>query len=171
MKVNLSKKASKKGFTLVELLVVMAILAILIGLSVVGIGYALMRSRNIQRATGMANLDTALNEYFSDKSVFPVSTNFPTGVESALSSYFEGNWSKGPAKSVYCYRSGDQNLKYTACVSQEQLGSSTYTYNCVGNNLGTTGWPAKTGTDCSLGATCGTCATWDGSSWGGAAAL
>jgi len=56
----------QKAFTLVELLVVMAIIGILIGLSVFGINAALTASRDTQRSADLNNIRIAIEAYRAD---------------------------------------------------------------------------------------------------------
>lgn len=163
----------RSGFTLVELLVVMAILAVLIGLSVAGLGYAMRRSRNIARESAMSNLENALTSYYDRNQEFPaqkavawasgtnaliVTTTPPAG---DLKDYLEGSWDAGPANSEYWYRSDE--TKYAVCVSQEKTPSGTE-YSCVGTALGQAGWPTALTASCASGI-CGTGVVWDGSGW------
>lgn len=62
----------KKAFTLIELLIVIAIIGILAGILFVSIGTApLQKSRDVKRVADMQNLRTALTLYYSDNNVYP----------------------------------------------------------------------------------------------------
>lgn len=67
-------KKNVKGFTLVELLVAMAIIAVLIGLSVYGIGLALRASRDTQREETLNSIRTALTDYLATNNSYPGNT-------------------------------------------------------------------------------------------------
>jgi len=59
------KKQKKSGFTMVELLVAMAIMGLLIATAIWGIGTAQQSARNTQRRTMGANILAGLSEYYS----------------------------------------------------------------------------------------------------------
>ncbi|MFH1421446.1 MAG: type II secretion system protein [Planctomycetota bacterium] len=60
-----------KGFTLVELLIVVAIIAVLASLVVVSIGLAGQRARVAQAKTQIKNLEIALSNYYNDVGYYP----------------------------------------------------------------------------------------------------
>lgn len=68
-------KTIKKGFTLVELLVVMAILGVLISLVAGNFRYTQIRGRDAQRKSDLKQLSLALELFFNDFGYYPPSTN------------------------------------------------------------------------------------------------
>lgn len=62
---------SKKGFTLLELIVAMAIFAVLVGLSVIGIQTVQRSQRNTERRSGASQVNLEINAYFADFGVYP----------------------------------------------------------------------------------------------------
>lgn len=60
-----------KGFTLVELLAAMAIIAILIGLAGFGISIALRNSRDSERRQVVDNLQLTISDYYTRESEYP----------------------------------------------------------------------------------------------------
>ena len=62
-----------KAFTLVELMVAMAIIAVLIGMSVFGIATAQRVLRDNQRRDNLKNVAAALNSYYATNSTYPSS--------------------------------------------------------------------------------------------------
>ena len=66
----------KKGFTLVELLVVIAVIAVLAAITVVAINPAkkLAQSRDAARKSSMQQLVTALSTYYTQNSSYPAAT-------------------------------------------------------------------------------------------------
>lgn len=68
MKIN-----KKKGFTLVELLVVISIIAILVAATSSSFINSQKRSRDASRKSELKNLSNALNMYYADKGKFPAS--------------------------------------------------------------------------------------------------
>ncbi len=72
----------KKGFTLVELLVVIAIIAILSTLSVVALNSARAKARDARRLSDIKQIRTALEMYFDSNMAYPdptASTTIGTG--------------------------------------------------------------------------------------------
>lgn len=66
----------RKGFTLVELLVVIAVIAVLAAITVVAINPAkkLAQSRDAAKKSSMQQVVTALSTYFTQKSSYPAAT-------------------------------------------------------------------------------------------------
>lgn len=63
-----------KGFTLVELLVAMAIIAVLIGLATFGVTLALRASRDSQREATLDSMRTAIADYLATNNEYPATT-------------------------------------------------------------------------------------------------
>jgi len=79
----------KKGFTLVELLVVIAIIAILSTLSVVALNSARTKARDARRLSDIKQIRTALEMYFDSNMAYPdptASTTIGTGSYACLTS-------------------------------------------------------------------------------------
>ena len=64
-------KKNLKGFTLVELLVVISIIGILSSFAVVSLNSARQKSRDALRKGDMAQLRTALDMYYDDNFIYP----------------------------------------------------------------------------------------------------
>jgi prepilin-type N-terminal cleavage/methylation domain-containing protein len=62
-----------KAFTLVELLVAMAIIGILLGLAIFGISAAQRNSRDTERRTALSDINAGIADYFNITGGFPVS--------------------------------------------------------------------------------------------------
>jgi general secretion pathway protein G len=74
---------SEKGFTLVELMIVIIILAVLTGIAVPS--YMALRNRARESATEseMKNIATALELFQADNEKYPLDTNYPAGLTAA----------------------------------------------------------------------------------------
>ena len=68
------KSYKVKGFTLVELLVVMAVIGILASLSVPVLNSVRVRSRDTKRKADIDSIKKALIIYYEDKKTFPISS-------------------------------------------------------------------------------------------------
>lgn len=73
-----------QGFTLVELLAAMAIIAILIGLAGFGITIALRNSRDTQRKSALNNMQLVINDYYTRQSAYPASATKGTSTASLV---------------------------------------------------------------------------------------
>lgn len=174
----MGKPKNMRGFTLVELLVVMAILSVLIGLSIAGLGYAMRRSRNIARQAALENMVVGLEAYYTDHQDYPAQpgdgasfhllfgpstgTGETAIAEFDLQPYLEDTWD-APPESYFYYQVADEYQVYTVCVNQE-VWSGNQTYVCSGTGVGNADLTPRT---IGAGATdaCSTCpgngAEWD----------
>ena len=80
----------QKGFTLVELLVVVAIIGLLSTLAAVSLGSARSKARDAKRLSDIKQLSTALELYYSDNNGYPAvaaaGINLGEGTNKSLSS-------------------------------------------------------------------------------------
>ena len=66
-----------KGFTILELMIAIAIIALLAAATITMYDSAKVKSRDSKRAADMVQIQNGLNLYFTDHSLFPV---FPGGI-------------------------------------------------------------------------------------------
>jgi len=83
------KSKNKKGFTLVELLVVVSIIGILSSLSMVSVNIARTRARDAKRKADMSQVQLALYLYYDDNLHFPITDMFPDNAEANWDSLTE----------------------------------------------------------------------------------
>lgn len=132
----LSRLRSQKGFTLLELLIVISIIGILATLVVVNLGGARGSARDAQRISDLKTIQTALEAYFNDYGCYPA--NNSGGADCANSN----NW-VGPVESTSAeWSSLFETLvpRYLAQVPEDPINSQDfyYSYGNVGvvSNIG-----------------------------------
>jgi len=140
----------KKGFTLVELLVVIAIIGILSTLSVVSLNSARAKSRDARRLSDIKQIRTALDMYYDSSSTYPLSctTTLGTGNCACLTSVGWTNTSttnctgtifmqkvpSDPLSSASSYTSTSSGQSYEIVYKLEaNSASSTATPSSMGN--------------------------------------
>jgi len=64
----------KKGFTLIEMLIVITIIALLASLILVGMGGARAKARDARRIADLHNVMNALELYYAKNGIYPVGT-------------------------------------------------------------------------------------------------
>lgn len=121
-----SKLALKQehGFTLVELLIVIAIIGLLMGLALAGMRFAQERARDLQRQNAVRNISAALEAYYVDNREYPTSTtvgNVQTLVETYLDDYLENTFELpgGTEFDDIGYVTTSDGLSYLTCIYPE----------------------------------------------------
>lgn len=140
----------KKGFTLVELLVVMAIMGILVILVAGGFRTSQMRGRDAQRKSDLKQIATALEAFINDYGVYPAASSgrilacpYSTGVcawgtgefTDGKTVYFREIPADPSSKQYYRYRlvpaSSSQKFQLFAKLENTQdKDIISTTYNC-----------------------------------------
>ena len=69
-----------KGFTLIELMVTMGIIAVLAGMAVFNFNQSRVRARDVQRKNDMSQLQKAFELYKNDNRSYPLATVIPLEV-------------------------------------------------------------------------------------------
>jgi len=141
-------KKSRRGFTLMELLVVVTVLGVLSSGAVIGFEKIKASSRDDKRISDLAIIKTALNIYYMENDKYPVSDGNPPRVKIGGN----GHWSKDFAEALvpkyigklpadplyskigdevlYVYRvDGVDKSSYTICAKMEE--KSDYPCACV----------------------------------------
>jgi prepilin-type N-terminal cleavage/methylation domain-containing protein len=113
----------KKGFTLVELLVVMAIIAILATLIVGGFRSSQMRGRDAQRKSDLKQISTALELFYADYGKYPAAS----GTQVAACSYNSGTGA-GAACTWGTSEFTDSKTIYFKVIPKEPASGQIYVY-------------------------------------------
>jgi prepilin-type N-terminal cleavage/methylation domain-containing protein len=74
----MNQRTPKSGFTLIELIVVISVLAILSGVLVPRIGHHLKSARDARRLEDVKTIHAAIDQYFLDKGSFPAAVTNPS---------------------------------------------------------------------------------------------
>jgi len=127
---------TKRGFTLLELLIVISIIGILVTVAVASYSSSQQKARNSRRMSDMKSIQNAAEQYYADNnSLYPADTNF--GV-----AYLPAGWPTDPKPGrTYVYTHVALPESYSACAQME--GS-------IGNANGpdASGYPNGTGYYC-----------------------
>lgn len=147
------QKGRLASFTLVELLTVIAIIAILAGLTLAAAS-KVMNSANRNRATvEIAAMSSALEAYKNDNGVYPVGYpmfNSTTSTSSSLTGPPSGSYTLDPSVAGGTYQSGAQAL-YEALTSKTNFldtpvaGARVYMPTFKANQIGNATTAAGTG--------------------------
>lgn len=130
----------KKGFTLLELLVVISIVAVLLAISASAFISARATSRDVKRKTDLEQLRGAVELFKADKGAYPNSTNGGQdsgNVSSALAilvspTTYISKLPTDPGVNNYYYQYISASSGYVLCAALEKGSSSVYT--CTGTN-------------------------------------
>ncbi len=121
------------GFTLLELLVVIGIIAILVGFATISYGAAQVRARDSRRKADLNSVQDALEQYYSANTfVYPATC-------STASTFLASSWPVDPG--AYTYTENCTTSTYCICA-QLETGSG-------GNsNNSTCGWTSDSSYFC-----------------------
>lgn len=75
---------NRKGFTLIEMLIVVAIIGILASVVIVGLGPAQKRGRDARRASDLRGVQTALELIYNKTGAYPTNINSWAALQTAL---------------------------------------------------------------------------------------
>jgi prepilin-type N-terminal cleavage/methylation domain-containing protein len=119
---NRIKQLNSKGFTLVELLIVMAIIGILIAIAIIGLGAAQADARNSARQTAVKGLSGLLETYYGTGQTYPFSIGMQTNGDVVFASPFPG---------INPYVTNSSLCSPTIVPNQSTLSNSGSGYSCT----------------------------------------
>jgi len=131
---------SNHGFTLIELLVVMVILGLLATVGLANFRTSQMKSRDSQRKSDLGQIQRALELYYNDYGVYPLSTSIAWGeeFEDAKGTVYMKQLPKDPSGNPeYCYfydPGPPMSYKIYAKLENSKDPKIGGPYTCGGNN-------------------------------------
>jgi prepilin-type N-terminal cleavage/methylation domain-containing protein len=147
---------NKKGFTLLELIVAMAIIAVLMGLSLFGIQSVQRSQRDTERRAALSNINLEIAAFYGDNGAYPSSIAFAnvSGTESratiagttkVISLKGAAKLGTNPAKrsdttgSYYCYVNRGATYQLGVYLEGSESWGEKGTAQQLGNDAGTCG--------------------------------
>lgn len=94
--INRNVPGNERGFTLLELLVVIGIIAILVSMATVSYNSAQVRSRDARRRSDLNSMRNSLEQYYAANSFV-----YPAATCSDADSYVQGSWPVDPGGGSY----------------------------------------------------------------------
>lgn len=121
------RKLNQKGFTIIELLVVIVIIGILVALTLPNLFSAQARGRDTDRKNELKNVQQKLETYFGDNDAYPA-TMTDAGVSA--------DEQVGPRTDAYTYTVAVDSQSYTLSANLENVDdkdavAGVYTLNSV----------------------------------------
>jgi type IV pilus assembly protein PilA len=111
------RKTNQKGFTIIELLVVIVIIGILVALALPQLFAAQARGRDTDRKNDMKNLQQKLETFFNDNDRYPNRSNTTDMSDAKIDTAKDFT---GPRNSAYTYScTADDCQDYTLTVTLE----------------------------------------------------
>jgi len=123
------KHNNRSGFTLIEMLVVIAIIGLLASVVVVGVGSARQRARDTKRIADIRQIQNMLENYYASNNKYPAAlTSLPSEPTDPLD-----------ASKTYGYSSsGDQTYLLGTCLESDRpAGTGSVTDALAITNYGT----------------------------------
>ena len=136
-----NKNVLTSAFTLIELLIVIAIIGVIMAISLFGLAGARESARDGRRKSDLEQIRSALELYRADCGVYPASITFGSALRGANAS---GNTCLNsfvyiqvvpvdPGSGTYRYNRVS-NTTYELCATQERPANGAAAVSCAGNS-------------------------------------
>lgn len=132
----MNKWAKQKGFTIVELLIVIVVIGILAAITIVAYNGIQARARDSIRNQDIKTIAKALELYYTDKGSYPNGNNYTPGstaINSAWSTTADGSWANLAAV-LAPYVSKLPTPPGTASTTPATSGGNSYDYVGISNS-------------------------------------
>lgn len=112
----------KKGFTFVELMIVIVIIAVLAGMVTGNFFSSLKKGRDARRKEDLAQIQRAIELYYEDKKVYPSSLTFNSSLTDSVSGkiYMQKLPNDPISTNAYRYDSDGSYYRLFACIENTQ---------------------------------------------------
>jgi type II secretion system protein G len=135
---------SQKGFTLIELMIVIAIIGLLSSIILASLTVALKKGRDARRISDLAEIQTALELYYSTANSYPSASSQATAATALSALVTAGDMASVPDDPL----GGSYHYVYLSSNGS----NGTAQYYCVGSILENTPYPTSGCNATSLGA-------------------
>lgn len=128
MTINIAKLRNQKGFTLLELLIVIVIIGILALIIVPGLASGPKRARDTQRKADMRAIKNALETYYNDTTSYPAGGTYANLATPLVTAYLPALPADPKNSGVYLYG-------YQAVAGPTGAGANCATAPCASYKL------------------------------------
>ncbi len=147
---SLRRENNFKGFTLVELLVVIGIIAVLATILLLQLGTARAKSRDVKRIADLNQIRSAVEEYFDDNGSYPPTAVFTGSSNALIPRYLQRvpvdplapvqclsyiGWSPAAPCYNYVFAPGSNPTRYHLWAELEQLNRNAFNSDADINSL------------------------------------
>src|SRR3990167_8918276 len=112
-------RKSRRGFTLVELMIVITVMAILVTIGVVSFTRVQAQSRDTKRKADLRAIQTALQASFTETTAYPTEATGNTITSTELSASYIPSIPTDPTGAAYWYDANATNNGYSLCAALE----------------------------------------------------
>lgn len=147
-KISFGRQAARRGFTLVEFLVVIAIIGLLSSIALVSLNSARTQSRDAKRKADLLQISKAIEMFANANGYLPrngagwctyisnTANNWGPDFQADISPYLP----KTPLDPImhnqvgdYLYKNSDNRTQYVLCANMEKATGNSYNYSACTN--------------------------------------